>query len=81
MYPGGAQDVWKVRRKQYGLGHLRRGLRRLGIGGITDDMTHDELDAVSGAYVGVLYLRGRAELIGDERTGGILLPYPAEGAA
>lgn len=79
MYPGGAQDVWNIRRKQHGLGHLRRGLRRLGIAGITDDMSHDELDAVSGAYVGVLYLKGRAELIGDEQTGGILLPLPAKG--
>jgi predicted nuclease with RNAse H fold len=79
MYPGGAQDVWGIRRKQYGLGRLRSGLRNLGITGLTPDMTHDELDAVTGAYVGVLYLRGRAELIGDERTGGILLPYPRKG--
>lgn len=79
MYPGGAQDVWKIRRKQHGLELLRRGLKRLGISGITDDMSHDELDAVSGAYVGVLYFKGRAELIGDERTGGILLPLPAKG--
>lgn len=81
MYPGGAQDVWKIQRKQHGLEHLRRGLKRLGISGIADDMSHDELDAVSGAYVGVLYLKGRAELIGDERTGGILLPLPAKGPA
>jgi hypothetical protein len=79
MYPGGAQDIWKIRRKQYGLELLRNGLRRLGIAGITPDMTHDELDAVTGAYVGVLYLKGRAELIGDDRTGGILLPLPRKG--
>lgn len=79
MYPGGAQDVWGIRRKQYGLPRLRTGLRALGITGIEPEMTHDELDAVTGAYVGVLYLQGRAELIGDERTGGILLPYPKKG--
>ncbi len=79
MYPGGAQDTWGIRRKQYGLPRLRAGLERLGISGTTPDMTHDELDAVTGAYVGVLYLQGRAELIGDERTGGILLPYATKG--
>ena len=79
MYPGGAQDVWGIRRKQHGLGRLRSGLRNLGITGLSAEMTHDELDAVTGAYVGVLYLQGRAELIGDERTGGILLPYPRKG--
>lgn len=79
MYPGGAQDIWKIRRKQYGLERLRNGLRRLGIAGVTAEMTHDELDAVTGAYVGVLYFRGDAELIGDERRGGILLPLPRKG--
>ncbi len=79
MYPGGAQDVWRIRRKQYGLERLRTGLRKLGIAGITRDMTHDELDAATGAYVGILYLQGRAELIGDERTGGILLPIARKG--
>ncbi len=80
MYPGGAQDVWGIRRKQYGLPRLRSGLDKLGINGLDPEMTHDELDAVTGAYVGVLYLQGRAELIGDERTGGILLPYPKRGS-
>ena len=74
MYPGGAQDVWGIPRKQHGLEDLRRGLRRLGIKGIDEKMNNDELDAVTGAYVGVLYLRGRAEIIGDFRHGAILLP-------
>lgn len=76
MYPGGAQDVWTIPRKQHDLEGLRRSLRSIGIRGITGGMNADELDALTGAYVGVLYLRGRAELIGDERTGGILLPHP-----
>ena len=74
MYPGGAQDVWGIRRKQYGLPALRRGLVRLGIGGMGRDMNGDELDAVTGGYVGVLYLQGKAEMLGDEKTGAILLP-------
>ncbi len=76
MYPGAAQDVWGIPRKQHGLRALRRGLERLGIRGIPPDATHDELDAVSGAYVGVLHLRGKAEMIGDPRRGAILLPFP-----
>lgn len=75
MYPGGAQDVWGIPRKQHGLEDLRQGLDNLGIRGIDADMNNDELDAVTGAYVGALYLRGRAEMIGDLRTGAILLPF------
>ena len=76
MYPGGAQDVWTIPRKQHDLEGLRASLAGLGIRGITDDMNSDELDGITGAYVGVLYLKGRAELIGDEQTGGIILPFP-----
>lgn len=76
MYPGGAQDLWSIPRKQHNLEGLRQGLLRLGIRGVTQDMNSDELDGITGAFVGVQYLKGRAELIGDERTGGILLPYP-----
>jgi hypothetical protein len=78
MYPGGAQDVWGIRRKQHGLGALRRGLERLGIRGIERTMNGDELDAVSGAYVGVLFLNGKAEMLGDLKTGAILLPLKAK---
>jgi predicted nuclease with RNAse H fold len=77
MYPGGAQDVWKIKRKQHGLGALRRGLERLGIRGLERTMNGDELDAVSGGYVGVLYLSGKAEMLGDLKTGAILLPKPS----
>ncbi len=78
MYPGAAQDIWGIPRKQHGLRALRRGLERLGIRGIPPSATHDELDAVTGAYVGVLHLRREAEMIGDPRRGAILLPYPKE---
>lgn len=74
MYPGAAQDIWKIPRKQFGLGPLRRGLERLGLHTLDRRMNGDELDAVSGAYVGVLYLQGTAEMIGDIKHGAILLP-------
>lgn len=74
IYPGGAQDVWGIPRAKRDLGGLLRGLRRLGLLGLTSKATADELDAASGALVGQLYLRGKAEVLGDFKTGAILLP-------
>ena len=37
-------------------------------------MNGDELDAVSGAVVGQLYLQRKAEVIGNFRKGAIVLP-------
>lgn len=71
-YPGGAQDVLGVPRKGRGVGALAEGLRRLGLR--VDVWTHDELDAATCAYVGLLYLQGAAELVGDKREGEMLLP-------
>ncbi len=79
MYPGAAQDIWKIPRKQFGLGRLRRGLERIGLHRLDPRMNGDELDAVSGAYVGVLYLQGKAEMIGDLKHGAILLPKAKRG--
>lgn len=74
MYPGGAQDVWGIPRARRGRAELRAGLGRLGIRGLAEDATADELDAATGALVGRLHLLGRARMLGDERTGAILLP-------
>ena len=74
MYPGGAQDVWRIPRARRDRRALRRGLGRLGIKGLRTDASDHELDAATGALVGRLFLQGRAEVIGDFRTGAILLP-------
>lgn len=74
IYPGAAQDVWGIPRKQFGLSRLRRGLEGLGIRGIERTMNGDELDAVSGAIVGKLYLQGKAEILGNFRQGAIVIP-------
>ena len=66
VFPGGAQDVLGLPRKQHDLEGLRDGLRQLGLRGIRDDATHDELDAVTAAYTGLLLLRGEAEVLGNE---------------
>ncbi len=74
MYPGGAQDVWGIPRARRDLKGLRTGLGRLGLEGLRPGATADELDAATCALVGRLFLQGRARVLGDERTGAILLP-------
>jgi predicted nuclease with RNAse H fold len=74
IYPGGAQDVWGIPRAKRDRAGLLRGLRRLGLLGLRADATNDELDAASGALTGQLFLRGRAEVLGDFKTGAIILP-------
>ena len=77
IYPGGAQDVWGLPRAKRDLGGLRRGLEGLGVRGLSAAAGEHELDAVSGAVVGRLYLQGRAQVLGDPSTGVILLPPEA----
>jgi predicted nuclease with RNAse H fold len=74
IYPGAAQDAWKIPRKQEGLHRLRRGLEKLGIKGLAAKMNGDELDAVTGAVVGRLFLGSRAEVLGNFRQGAIIMP-------
>jgi predicted nuclease with RNAse H fold len=73
-YPGGAQDVWGIPRKQRGLEGLRAGLEALGATGLRADLSDHELDAVTAAVVGKFYLEGQAEMLGPPE--GILLPLP-----
>jgi predicted nuclease with RNAse H fold len=73
VYPGGAQDVLDISRKQEGLDKLRGGLKRLHIKGIANAMGADELDAITCAYVGKLYLEGKTLAYGsDDQT--IIMP-------
>jgi len=74
VYPGGAQDILGIPRKNRGLEELRRGLEELGIRGLRPGMTGDELDAVTAAYVGVLYVRGEYTALGDPEEGLIIMP-------
>ncbi|MCL5280941.1 MAG: DUF429 domain-containing protein [Planctomycetes bacterium] len=71
-YPGGAQDLWGLPRQHRDLQGLRRGLAALGVRGLTEALTGDELDAVTAAWVGRQFLLGRGEMFGGER--GILMP-------
>lgn len=74
VYPGGAQDIWGIPRAKHGLSTLRQGLKRLGIRGLKRELTSHELDAATGALVGLFFLQGKAEAYGDFDTGAIIMP-------
>lgn len=76
VYPGGAQDLWGIPRAKRNLEELRRGLRQLGIRGLANETTAHELDAASSAFVGLLFLQGKAQVFGDFSSGTIIMPSP-----
>jgi predicted nuclease with RNAse H fold len=73
VYPGGAQDILGIPRKQHGLKKLREGLERTGIRGLNDQMSDHELDAVTCALVGKLFLEGKSVTYGTSEQG-IVMP-------
>jgi predicted nuclease with RNAse H fold len=75
-YPGGAQDLLGIPRKQKGLEKLKAGLENLGIKGLTDRMSDHELDAVTCAYLGKLFLEEGAVIYGSPN--GIIMPKVEE---
>ncbi len=64
VYPGGAQDVLGIPRKQKGLETLKEGLEALGITGLRNGLSDHELDGATCAFVGKLFLEGKAEAYG-----------------
>lgn len=74
IYPGGAQDVWRIPRAKRNMEGLRRGLARRGIKGLTRSASDHELDAATGALVGLLFLAGKADVLGDFASGAIIMP-------
>lgn len=73
VYPGGAQDLLGIPRKQKGLEKLRAGLENLGIIGLNSNMSDHELDAVTCAYVCKLFLEGKCISYGSEKQS-IIMP-------
>jgi hypothetical protein len=75
-YPGAAQDVLGIGRKQYGLERLQDSLRELGCAGdlMTRELTGDELDAVSCALVAKDYSEGNYLAIGNPSEIMMILP-------
>jgi len=74
VYPGASQDLLKIPRKGKGIKKLFRGLKKLGIKGLKKDLTDDELDAITSAYTGLLYLKKGFVAIGSKKEGQIILP-------
>jgi len=73
VYPGGAQDILGIPRKQQGLEKLKAGLEKLGVQGLNSRMSDHELDAVTCALVGKLMLDGKTVAYGTpEQT--IVMP-------
>lgn len=75
-YPGGAQDLLGIPRKQAGTERLQRALQKVGLGGdlARRSLTHDELDAATLAWVARRFLEGKARTIGDPSEGIMVLP-------
>jgi len=73
VYPGGAQDILKIPRKQQGLRELRAGLEKQGIKGLNDRMNDHELDAATCALVEKLFLEGKTITYGT-RQQAIVMP-------
>jgi len=73
VYPGGAQDILGIPRKQQGLKQLEEGLERLGVLGLNDRMSDHELDAVTCAIVGKLFLEGKSVTYGTSEQA-IIMP-------
>jgi predicted nuclease with RNAse H fold len=65
VYPGGAQDVFGIPRKQKGIEKLLSGLQNLGITGLNNKMSDHELDATTAAYVCKLYSENKCSIYGS----------------
>jgi uncharacterized protein YprB with RNaseH-like and TPR domain/predicted nuclease with RNAse H fold/dephospho-CoA kinase len=70
-YPGAAQDIMGIPRKQKGLEYLEQGLAEFGVSGsfIKQPVSHDELDAITSAIVGVFFWAGQVERLGADPLG------------
>lgn len=75
-YPGAAQDIMRIPRKRASQLQLRNGLERFGVRGLREagELTHDELDAATSAVVGMFYLAGLHEALGNETEGHLIIP-------
>ncbi len=75
-YPGAAQDIMGIPRKRASLEYLSRGLRLFGIDGEFDhnNVTHDELDAITSAIVGLFFWSGKFERLGNEEEDYLIIP-------
>lgn len=79
-YPGVAQDILSIRRKQNGLEHLKNSYKNFGITGdyfAAQKISHDELDAISSALVGLFYLNNQYVALGNKAENYLIVPSVA----
>ncbi len=75
-YPGAAQDIMNIPRKRADLKLLKEGLAEFGISGDfeTQEVSHDELDAITSAAVGLFFMSGEFEALGNEEEEYLIIP-------
>jgi predicted nuclease with RNAse H fold len=73
VYPGAAQDVLSISRKS-NLDSLRKGLLKLKIRGEIEKANEHELDAITAALVGLMFLESKAVALGDPEEGLLYIP-------
>jgi uncharacterized protein YprB with RNaseH-like and TPR domain/predicted nuclease with RNAse H fold len=75
-YPGAAQDLLGIPRKGSSLEELKKGMGRIGISGLylTDRVTHDEVDAITSALVGLFYLADDYIALGTPAEDYLIVP-------
>lgn len=75
-YPGAAQDIMNIPRKQAGLQYLVEGLKEFGIEGpfLQTQVSHDELDAITSALVGLFFWAGKFEGLGNQVEDYLIIP-------
>ena len=75
-YPGAAQDIMAIPRKQAGLDYLVEGLKEFGISGefVHGGLSHDELDAITSAIVAHFFWVGMFEALGNEDEEYLIIP-------
>jgi uncharacterized protein YprB with RNaseH-like and TPR domain/predicted nuclease with RNAse H fold len=75
-YPGAAQDILGIPRKKASLDELKWGLGRAGVTGefLTTKVTHDEVDAVTSALVGLFYLADEYISLGTSTEDYLIVP-------
>lgn len=75
-YPGAAQDILGIPRKGASLEELKWGLSRAGIAGpyLLDRVSHDEVDAITSALVGLFYLADDYIALGTPTEDYLIVP-------
>jgi uncharacterized protein YprB with RNaseH-like and TPR domain/predicted nuclease with RNAse H fold len=75
-YPGAAQDLLGIPRKGSSLEELKQGMARIGISGdyLSGPVSHDEVDAITSALVGLFYLADDYIALGTPTEDYLIVP-------